>query len=187
MRFFSPVLLTAVLGLTPIGALAQTSPLSPGTELTGTMDQTISSSSAHVGDTFKISNVTSANGTGAVTDATIYGHVDAVTTAGQGRNAAIRLAFDRVQLFNGKRFTLAARPTHVKVVTKSNATREGVGAIVGDLLGNFVGKVIGASVLGPLGLIGGYLVAKNARQNVTIPQNSLVTLEVLTARRQAAG
>ena len=36
------------------------------------------------------------------------------------------------------------------------------------------------------GQIGGFLVAKNARQNVTIPQNSLVTLEVLTARRQAA-
>jgi hypothetical protein len=144
MKFFIPVLLTTVLGLTPLGALAQTSPLSPGTELTGTMDQTISSSSAHAGDPFKISNVTSADGTGTVTDATIYGHVDAVTTAGQGRNAAIRLAFDRVQLYDGKRFTLGARPTHVKVVTKSNATRE------------------------------------------TIPQDSLVTLQVITSRRQAA-
>jgi hypothetical protein len=187
MKIFTPVLLTAVLGLTPLGALAQTSPLTPGSELTGTMDQTISSSSAHAGDRFKISNVTSANGTGAVTDATVYGHVDAVTTAGQGRNASIRLAFDRVQLYDGKRFTLAARPTHVKVVTKSNATRDGAGAIVGDLLGNWVGKMIGATLLGPIGLIGGFLVAKNARQNVTVPQNSLVTLEVLTARRQAAG
>jgi hypothetical protein len=187
MKLLTPLLLTAVLGLTPIGALAQTSPLSPGTELTGTMDETISSSSAHVGDRFRISNVTSTNGTGTVTDATIYGHVDAVTTAAQGRNAGIRLAFDRVQLYDGKRFTLDARPTHVKVVTKSNATREGAGAIIGDLLGNYVGKVIGASLLGPLGLIGGFLVAKNARQNVTIPQNSLVTLQVITSRRQAAG
>jgi hypothetical protein len=188
MKYFTPVLLTAVLGLTPLGALAQTSsPLSPGMELTGTMDQTISSSSAHPGDPFKISNVTSTDGDGKVTAATIYGHVDAVTTAGLGRNARVRLAFDRVQLYDGKRFTLAARPTHVKVVTKSNATREGAGAIVGDLLGNFVGKLIGASLLGPLGLIGGFLVAKNARQNVTIPQNSLVTLQVITSRRQAAG
>jgi hypothetical protein len=186
MNYFTPVLLTAVLGLTPLGAMAQTSsPLSPGEQLTGTMDQTISSSSAHAGDPFKISNVTSADGDGKVTAATVYGHVDAVTTAAQGRNARIRLAFDRVQLYDGKSYALAARPTHVNVVTKTNAAREGVGAVVGDLLGNFVGKVIGAGVLGPLGLIGGYLVAKNARQNVTIPQNSLVTLEVLTSRRQA--
>lgn len=154
-------------------------------DLTGTIDQTISSSSAHAGDAFEISNVTSANGYGTVANATIYGHVASVTTAGQGRNARVQLAFDRVQLYDGKRYSLTARPTHIKVVTKSNAAREGVGAVVGDLLGNFVGKVIGASVLGPLGLIGGYLVAKNARQNVTIPQNSLVTLEVLTSRRQA--
>jgi len=42
MKVFTPIVLTAVLGLMPLGALAQTSPLSPGTELTGTMDQTIS-------------------------------------------------------------------------------------------------------------------------------------------------
>jgi hypothetical protein len=31
----------------------------------------------------------------------------------------------------------------------------------------------------PVGLAGGFLFAKNARQNVTIPQNSLVTLQVI--------
>jgi hypothetical protein len=154
-------------------------------DLTGTMDQTISSSSAHAGDAFKISNVTSTNGYGTVTNATIYGHVASVTTAGQGRNARVQLAFDRVQLYDGKRYSLTARPTHIKVVTKSNAAREGVGAVVGDLLGNYIGKVIGVGLLGPIGLIGGFLVAKNARQNVTIPQNSLVTLQVITSRPQA--
>jgi stage II sporulation SpoE-like protein len=186
MKGFTTVLLTAALGLTPLGAMAQTSsPLSPGTELTGTLNEAISSSSAHAGDPITISHVTSTDGSGTVTDATIYGHVESVTTAGMGRNARIRLSFDQAQLYNGKRFTLAARPTHIDVVTKSNAAREGVGAIVGDLLGNWVGKTIGATLLGPLGLIGGYLVAKNARQNVTIPQNSLVTLQVTTSRRQA--
>jgi hypothetical protein len=186
MKGFTTVLLTAALGLTPLGAMAQTSsPLSPGTELTGTLNQAISSSSAHAGDPITISHVTSADGSGTVTAATIYGHVESVTTAGMGRNARIRLSFDQAQLYNGKRFTLAARPTHINVVTKSNAAREGVGAIVGDLLGNWVGKTIGVGLLGPLGLIGGYLVAKNARQNVTIPQYSLVTLQVLTSRRQA--
>ena len=185
MKFLIPSLLAAVLGLAPLGALAQTSPLSPGMDLTGTMDQTISSSSAYVGQPFKVSNVTSTGGDGAVTDATVYGHVAGVTKAGLGRNARVRLAFDSIRLFDGKRFPLDARPLHINVVTKSNATREGAGAIVGDLLGNYLGKVIGVGLLGPLGLIGGYLVAKNARQNVTVPQNSLVTLQIIRSLRQA--
>jgi len=185
MKVFTSVLLTAALGLTPLGAMAQTSPLAPGSDVTGTMDRAISSSNAYVGEPFTISHATSSDGTGTVTDATIYGHVDSVTTAGLGRNARIGLTFDRVQLFNGQRYALTARPTHIKVVTKNNAAREGAGAIVGDLLGNWVGKTIGAALLGPIGLVGGFLIAKNARQNVTIPQNSLVTLQVLTSRRQA--
>jgi hypothetical protein len=184
MKFLIPSVLAAVLGLTPLGALAQTSPLSPGMDLTGTMDQTISSSTAYVAQPFKVSNVTS-GGDGAVTNATVYGHVAAVTKASMGRNARVLLAFDSIQLYDGKRFPLDARPVHINVVTKSNAPREGAGAIVGDLLGNYVGKVIGVGLLGPLGLIGGYLVAKNARQNVTIPQNSLVTLQIIRSRRQA--
>lgn len=179
----APVLLSALIGLTPLGAMAQTSPLTPGTDLTGTMDQTITSSSAYAGEPFKISNVNSASGS--VANGTIYGHVADVTKAGMGRNARVQLAFDRVQLYDGRRFSLDARPIHVNVVTKTNAPREGAGAIVGDLLGNWLGKTIGVALLGPIGLVGGYLVAKNARQNVTIPQNSLVTLQVITSRRQA--
>jgi hypothetical protein len=184
MKNVIPYLLAAVLGLAPLGAAAQTSPLTPGMELTGTMDQTITSSSAHVGDRFVISNVTSGNA-GIVSNATIYGHVAEVTTAGQGRNARVRLAFDRVQLYNGRRYALEARPLHIKVVTKNNAAREGIGAVVGDLLGNYIGKVIGVGLLGPIGLVGGFLVAKNDRQNVTIPQNSLITLQVIRSIPQA--
>ena len=185
MKFLVPSLLAAVLGLTPLGALAQTSPLSPGMDLTGTMDQTISSSTAYVAQPFKVSNVTSTGGDGTVTNATIYGHVASVTKAGMGRNARVLLAFDTIQLYDGKRFPLDARPIHINVVTKTNAAREGAGAIVGDLLGNWIGKTIGVALLGPLGLVGGYLVAKNARQNVTIPQNSLVTLQIIRSLRQA--
>jgi hypothetical protein len=153
-------------------------------ELTGTMDQSINSSSAHVGDRFVISNATSGD-RGIVSNATIYGHVAEVTPAAQGREARVRLAFDRVQLYNGKRSTLEARPLHIEVVTKNNAAREGVGAVVGDLLGNYIGKLIGVGLLGPIGLVGGFLVAKNDRQNVTIPQNSLITVQVIRSIPQA--
>jgi hypothetical protein len=186
MKIFTSLFLAALFGLTPLGAMAQSSPLQPGMVLAGTMDQTINSANAHVDDPFVISNVSSVGGSGAVTNATIYGHVASVTTAGQGRNARVLLAFDRVQLYDGKRFSLDARPVHIDVVTKTNAPKEGLGAIAGDLLGNWVGQTIGVGLLGPIGLVGGYLLAKNARQNVTIPQNSLITLQVITSHRQAA-
>jgi hypothetical protein len=176
--------LAAAIGVTPLAATAQSSPLTPGMDLTGTMDATISSSSAHVGDRFVLSNVTS-GADGAVANATISGHVAGVTPAAQGRQARVRLAFDWIRLYDGKQYPLDARPLHIDVVTKSNASREGIGAVAGDLLGNYLGKVIGVGLLGPLGLVGGYLVAKNARQNVTIPQNSLVTLQLLRSLRQA--
>jgi hypothetical protein len=184
MKYLISLLLAATFGLTPLGAMAQSSPIAPGMDLTGTMDQAISSSSAHIGDRFVISNVTS-GADGAVTNATIYGHVADVTTAGQGRNARVRLSFDWIRLYDGKQFPLDARPVHIKVVTKSNGSREGIGAVVGDLLGNYIGKVIGVGLLGPLGLVGGYLIAHNARQNVTIPQNSLITLQIIRSLRQA--
>jgi hypothetical protein len=184
MKHLISFLLAASIGLTPLGAMAQSSPLTPGMDLTGTMDQTISSSSAHVGDRFLISNVTS-GADGAVANATVYGHVAGVTSAGQGRKARVRLAFDWIRLYDGKQFPLDARPVHINVVTKTNAAREGVGAVVGDLLGNYIGKVIGVGLLGPLGLVGGYLIAKNDRQNVTIPQNSQVTLQLIRSLRQA--
>jgi hypothetical protein len=164
--------------------MAQTAPLQPGMDLTGTLDQSISSSNAHVGDRFVLSNVTSGDA-GMISNATIYGHVSDVTTAGQGRNARVQLAFDWIRLYDGKQFPLDARAVHVNVVTKTNAAREGIGAVAGDLLGNFVGKTIGVALLGPVGLVGGYLLAKNARQNVTIPQNSLVTLQIIRPLRQA--
>lgn len=184
MRIFASVCLAALVGLTPLGAMAQTPSLRPGMDLTGTMDQTLSSTSAFVGEAFKLSNVTS-TGTDAIANATIYGHVSSVTKAAMGRNARVQLAFDRLQLYNGASYALDARPLHIKVVTKSNAPREGIGAVVGDLLGNWAGQSIGLALLGPIGLVGGYLIAKNARQNVTIPQNSLVTLQVVNSHRQA--
>ncbi len=78
----------------------------------------------------------------------------------------MRLAYDRIMLRSGRAYGLDARPLHLQVTTKSNAPREAGGAVVGDLLGNWLGKTIGVAVLSPIGLIGGFLVAKNARQNV---------------------
>lgn len=186
MRKFLGTACAGALAIVPLTAAAQSAaPLRPGMELAGTMEQSISSRSAYVGEPFEIDNVTSTDGYGRVTDAKIYGRVDAVTHAGQGRSAAVRLDFRRLVLPDGRTYALYARPEHIQVNTKNNAAKEAGGAIVGDLLGNYIGKVLGVGLLGPLGLVGGFLVAHNNRQPVVIPKNSLVTLRVLTARRQA--
>jgi hypothetical protein len=185
MKHLVSILFATVFGLAPLGAIAQTTgPVEPGMVLSGTMDSAIASNTAHIGDRFVISNVSS-GADGMIANATIDGHVAAVSPASQGHNARVRLSFDWLRLYDGKQYPLDARPIHINVVTKSNATKEGAGAIVGDLLGNWIGQTIGVGLLGPLGLIGGYLVAKNARQNVTIPQNSLVTMQVIRPLRQA--
>jgi hypothetical protein len=150
-----------------------------GETLVGTLDQSINSKDAQVGQRFTLSDVHSTNLD--ITGATIYGHVSHVQRAGSGTKADIGLSYDRLVTRAGNTYRLEARTTNVKVETKSNAGKETAatvgGAIVGGLLGSGVGAVLGAGT--------GFLVSSNSKQNVTIPQHALVSLEVVQARRQA--
>jgi protein tyrosine phosphatase (PTP) superfamily phosphohydrolase (DUF442 family) len=161
--------LAASLALGPVAALAG---ITPGTALTGTMNQNLSSNHAQVGQTFTLSDVHSSNHD--VNGATIYGHVAKVQAAGQGTPGRIVLAFDKVNTRSGNVYRITGHATNVKVDTKSNAGKElaggAAGALVGGLIGGGVGAVLGAG--------GGALYAKNNRQNVNIPQGSLVTMVV---------
>ena len=155
--------------LIPLAAGAQ---ISPGTSITGTMNHDLSSKSAQVGQTFTLSNAHSSNHD--INGATVYGHVAKVQKAGQGTKGEIDLAFDKINTRSGNVYKIAAYATNVKVDTKSNATKElgssAAGALVGGLIGGGVGAILGAG--------GGAVYSKNSKQDVTIPQGSLVTLEV---------
>ena len=193
MKGFAALALGVAVAAAPVAALAQNGPITPGMQLQGTLDQGLNSAHAYVGERFMISNVTSTGGYGRVVDATIFGHVSGVTKAGWGRPGRIRLAYDALETHNGRYFSLDARPTRIQVMTKNNTAKEVGGAAAGEVVGNVAGKWIGgsllgastAAILGPIGLIGGFLVAHNNRAQVTIPQNSLVTLQVLHAYPQA--
>jgi hypothetical protein len=53
------------------------------------------------------------------------------------------------------------------------------------LVGNAITKTIfGIAGGGLVGAVGGFLIAKNNRENMTIPANSTVTVRVAGARRQ---
>jgi hypothetical protein len=165
------LMLAIAIGSTVAPAVASAA-IAPGTTITGTMDAPLSSKSAQVGQTFTLSNAHSSNHD--VNGATVYGHVGKVQKAGQGTAGKVELDFDKINTRSGNVYRIVGRATSVKVDTKSNAGKElgsaAGGALVGGLIGGGVGAVLGAG--------GGAAYAKNSRQDVTIPQGSLVTLQV---------
>ena len=71
IRRLSTLLAAAALAVVPLAASAQ---ITAGTELSGTIDQSLDSKSAVVGQRFTMSNVHSQDNN--INGATIYGHVD---------------------------------------------------------------------------------------------------------------
>jgi hypothetical protein len=176
VRRLVTLLASAVFAVLPLAALAQ---LSPGTVLTGTMDQNFSSNHVQAGQQFTISNVHTANHN--INGATIYGHVASAQPAGQGRPGKINLAFDKLTTRSGNVYQIEGYASNVDVQTKNNTGKElggaAAGALVGGLLGHGIGALIGAGA--------GGLVAKNNRQDVLIPQGSSLSVEVTRSRRQS--
>jgi hypothetical protein len=181
MRKLSSLAVAAALAFIPLAASAA---ITPGTQLTGTMDQSLDSKGAQVGQRFTMSNVHSQDNN--INNAKMYGHVCDVQTASQGRSGKIQLCFDKLVTASGNSYTIDGRATDVKVVTKSNVVNEAGGAVAGMIIGNIIGKKLGTNAGGLVGAAGGYIYGKNARQQVTIPQNSVVTVQVLRAYRQAS-
>jgi len=176
VRRLVTLLASAVFAVLPLAALAQ---VSPGTVLTGTMDQNFSSNHVQPGQPFTISNVHTANHN--INGATIYGHVASAQSASQGRPGKINLAFDKLTTRSGSVYRIEGYASNVDVQTKSNAGKElggaAAGALVGGLLGHGIGALIGAGA--------GGLVAKNNRQDVLIPQGSSLSVEITRSRRQS--
>jgi hypothetical protein len=180
IRKLSTLLAAAAVAFVPLAASAQ---ISPGTDLVGTMTQNIDSKSAVVGQQVVITNVHSLDNN--IVGATMWGHVCDVQHAGQGTPGKLQVCIDKLKTRSGNTYVLDGRVVDAQVNTKSNAVNEAGGAIAGMIIGNIIGKRVGTNLGGLAGAAGGYIYAKNAKQNVTIPANSSVTVQVLRARRQA--
>jgi hypothetical protein len=157
----------------------------PGMQFTGTLWQGLSSKTANVGDPVVLTNVISTDDT--ITGARMFGHVVAVTRAGEGRNAQIYLSFDTLQMQNGQSYPVVGEVTRLEVKTPNNGAKEALGALGGLIVGNVIGKWIGLPVnVGAVaGATGGYLIAKNSRENINIPANSNVGVRLVRPRPQA--
>jgi len=184
MKLLSTTAAAMLIGLSP---LAVSAAVSVGTQLTGSIDQSLSSNHATVGEAFTMSNVRSSDNN--ITGARVYGHVLNVQKAGQGTPGKISLAYDRLVTRAGTSYAISGNTVSADTQTKSNAIKEVGGAVVGSIVGNYLGKHVGGIASGLGGVIGaggGYLAAKNNKQNVEITPNSTVVLQVTQARRQAS-
>lgn len=184
MRFLRTAAIAAVAALT-LGQAALAAPPA-GTRLNGTITQNYDTKSAYVGQQVILTNVTSASGSGSIVGAKLYGRVTKVVRAGQGRPAQLQMTFQTLQLSNGTRYAVNGVVTGMKANTKNNTLKEAGGAVAGMIIGNMIGKtVFHASGGGLVGAIGGFLVAKNNRENMSVPAGSVVGVELTTVRQQA--
>jgi hypothetical protein len=173
------------IGVLTFSEVALATPVS-GTRLNGTISQSIDSKSATVGEPVTLTNVTSTSGT-VIRGARMYGTVTNVVRAGQGRPAKLEMRFTRLTLASGATYAVSGLVTGMQANTKNNALKEAAGAVGGMIIGNIVGKSVLHTNLGGLaGAAGGFLIAKNNRQNLTVSRGSTVSVELTAARRQAS-
>ncbi|GAC1308024.1 MAG: hypothetical protein NVSMB21_12790 [Vulcanimicrobiaceae bacterium] len=184
MKHLSSITAAVLIGLAPLAASAA---VTVGTQLTGSIDQSLSSNHATVGEPFTMSDVRSSDNN--ITGARVYGHVLNVQAAGQGTPGKIGLSYDRLVTRSGVTYAISGSTVSADTHTKSNAVKEIAGAAVGSIVGNYIGKHVGGIASGLGGIVGaggGYVAAKNNRQNVEITPHSTVVLQVTEARRQAS-
>jgi len=192
-----PLLTLAVLALAalPLAASAQYNGdtlLPSQTVITGTLEQSINSKSAQVGDPFVLDIVQPFPGDDQrFQGAKVYGHVAAVQRASNTKKGGFQLAFDRLTTLDGTTASLSGQTLSLDAKAGGNtAGRAIVGAVIGQIVGNYIGKHIGTDVGGAVGAIGGGIYAGNLGTNVTVGQGSTVALKTTTpamvlSRRQA--
>jgi hypothetical protein len=163
------------------------------TAIQGTLEQSISSRNAQVGDPFVL-DVTPPYPADdqRYQGAKVYGHVATVGRAGGMHKGSVSLAFDRLTLADGTTASLQGQVLSLdQQGNRANTTTKAiVGGVVGQVLGNYIGKHIGTDVGGAVGAIGGAILAASSGQNVTVNQGSTVALKTtapatVLSRRQA--
>ena len=183
MRLFlaAAALAASVLTITPMAAGA--APYA-GQQYAGALATPIDSHTGYVGEPVRLSSVMSSSGD--VTGATMYGTVTRVVHAGQGRPGQIQMTFTRLVLRSGASYAIDGVVTGAQVQTKNNALKEAGGAVAGMLIGNAITKTIfHVAGGGLLGAAGGFLIAKNNRQDVLISRGAGVRVTLRSVRRQS--
>ena len=172
----------AVVAVWLVPQLASAGPgqLAAGTLLTSRMNSTIDSGSARVNDKFTLTVVTPYPSNNSVySKAQLFGHVTRVVSAGQGRNAALEFAVDRIVLVDGRRADVPLVVQSQETQRHNNVGNVALTALGGMIVGNIIGKTLfNTKIGGAVGFIAGALYANNRRTNVSLRQGSTVVMEV---------
>jgi hypothetical protein len=157
-------------------------------QISGTLQNDLSTQTAKDGDTFTLVTTTAPTSTGGLTSATIYGHVSEVVKSGVTKKSHIKLNFDRIALSDGTSAPIDAKVVSMQPKQKTNAVKAIGAVVVGDILGNYIGKHMGTDVGGIIGTGTGILYAATMGSDLVVPQGSTVTLQLVspvTIRPQA--
>ena len=185
MKFqMNALLLAALMGLAPLAAGATTLNVPAGTQLNATIDSTLDSKTANVGDLFTAHVVAPfPDGYEALQGAVLTGEVTKVKRAGQGTKPEIDLKFDQLRLADGSSAPVTGYLTQAQTKTaQKSGARTAIATVGGLLAGNLIAKtVFGAhdhGVAGAAGAVGGFLIGNNYKADVQFPAGSAMTVQM---------
>jgi len=184
-----------VIGAMAIPASAQ-STIPPGTEIAVHLSSPdIRTNKNQVGDGFK-ARVTEPYATKYLRGATVYGHVAAIQSGGQGRTAHLKLALDRIVFSDGQAQPIQAYSTSINEKKDNTTARKAIGAGAGAAVGSqTIGRILGGALGSVVGLAGGaaagYAYANNNRPNFDVQTGARMVFSVAAPvsvpRRQSSG
>jgi outer membrane lipoprotein SlyB len=168
----------------------------PGSSLNAILSSPdINTKSAKPGDGFTMLVIPPyPNGDPNFAQATIHGHVADVTSAGQGRKAQLRLAFDTITFQSGQSQPVSGSIVKIETKNEDTTARQAIGAGAGAAVGSqTIGRILGGafgSLVGILGgAVGGFLYGANNKANLDVATGARATIQTSTPievpRRQA--
>jgi hypothetical protein len=177
---------------TPLGAIATTIALlftlgagpsdgvpSPGTVLSGKLDQTIDSRVADPLEPFTVSGVSADDRS--VTGGKVFGHITRVVKADQHTPGLVVLTLDAFITSAGRKIAFQARPIEISVDTKTNAGKDAFGAVGGIMDPAGRGNMPLTAAPGRAAdALSAALTAKRVRTDVIIPSNATIQMEVVS-------
>jgi hypothetical protein len=172
--------LTVALAAAP--ALAQ-STIGSGTQIVAHLSTPdIRTNKNQVGDTFA-ALIAPPYATRYLQGATVYGHVAAIQSGGQGRTAHLQLALDRIVFSDGQSSRVSATSTAIAEIKDNTTARKALGAGAGAAVGSqTVGRLLGGALGGVVGIAGGaaagYAYAKNDRPNFDVQTGARMVFNV---------
>ena len=146
----------------------------------------INTKNAQVGDPFTMIVLPPfPDGDTAFASARIRGHVAAVRSAGQGRKAQLRLAFDRIIFASGRSEPVSGSVLNLQTQQANTTARKALGAGAGMAVGSqTIGRILGGVAGGVVGLlggaVGGFLYASNNKANFDVATGAVATIRTST-------